>query len=594
MAVLSRLAPGRWHPLALVLLLVGCPIAVLHAVSGTPDGFSAYYNLAWAEGFDAAFWGGDAYPRRLDTLVDGTGGLDFFFYGPAPFWLNSTIGRLLCGGCSATAAFPLTGALLIVLSGAAFYPFARCFAGRRAAALGAGAYMLLPYHMLADWWLRQAVGEIAAFVFIPLVALGMKRILDRQPGFVLFTLSLAGLVLSHLPSTMVMAYFLAAYGAVRAWQARGALATLIRPVARLAGAGALGLALSAIYWLPAISLLGDVSPDLLYTAYGDPLNWLFLDGRAAPNTMTAEWTGTLYLAALAVAVAAYVALKDGHPARLDWVLGPIAFGLFMTSVLAAPIWAHTPIAAIQFPWRTLMVVDLGVALAITGLADQFLAPRTPLSAALLRRTRLAALTVAVALCVATVLILPTITRAADNAHRGDQAPIPTGALEYIPAPFLTKVREAVDALPDPAPGTSPYRHWHEGIRTAADDLRAASADSAALTVLDRTGTRQINIRAEREKFGEIVLPYPHWQHWQAINTATGEPIPLLVHEDTGGMVINGGPGPIDLRVVLAVTPAERLGGWLSGLSALLLLAMAIRSFVTRWPVRTAPLRSEPA
>jgi len=602
----SRLAPMRWHPLAIVMAMVSLPLLVVHAWFGTPDGSSAYYNLAWAEGFDAAFWDGETYPRRLDTLLAGKGGLDFFFYGPLPFWLNSTLGRALCGGCSAVEAFPLTGAILILLSGPAFYALARRFAAPWASAIGAGIYMLLPYHMLADWWLRQAVGEVAAFIFTPLLLLGAKRILDGERGVLIFALALAGLVLSHLPSVMIMGYFLAGYCALRAWQKRAEPMALLRPGFRLAGAGLLGLALSAVYWLPAIALLDDVSPDALYNAYANPLNWLFLDGRAAPNPVTATWTALLYMAAMIVAVAAWWVLRGREQAALGWIAGTVGFAVLMASLPSAPLWAYTPIAAVQFPWRTLMVADLGLGLAAAALAGRVLAHAAARAGTDeagtvesgdvpdRRRLRIGALVSAGAVMVAAGLMLPMVATTAGGVTSGNRAPMPTGALEYMPGPFLAAVRAIEAEMPDPQPGENPYPRWFRAIETAGKRLDAASSASSSYYHVETFGTRRIHIDLETRRFGQIILPWPYWRHWQVTDRKTGEALDLLVHAETGGMAINGGPGRLDIALVLKPLPAERQGAWLSGLSAVLLLAMALRSLLGLRLTGGGVTRPEPA
>lgn len=575
---LLSLARKRWHPLAIVMIAVGVPLALVHALVGTPDGFSAYYNLAWAEGFDAAFWAGDAYPRRLDTLLDGAGGLDFYFYGPLPFWLNATVGRALCGGCSAVEAFPLTGALLVLCSGPAFYALARRFAAPLASAVGAAVYMLLPYHLLVDWWVRQAVGEVAAYIFMPLLILGMKRILDGERGAILFALALAGLVLSHLPSTLIMAYVLGLYGLIHVWQRRARPWALVPPVLALGCGGMLGLGLSALYWLPALTLLADVSPGMLYTAYADPLNWLFFDGRPAPNPRSAYLASVLCLAAIGVAVLAYATLKRERSPMLGWIFGPIAFGAFMMSALSAPVWAFTPISAIQFPWRTLMIVDIGLAFAAIAFADRLLRSRAAISLTVhaVRRARRGALAAVAIVALAVGLVMPAVQAAGENPHRGNQVPIATGALEYIPAPFLTKVREAVDALPTPAPGTNIYVHWHEGIKDAVQGLRFASAETTTYLYVDPVDTRQLNLDLERRGAGDIVLPYPYWRHWQVIDRANGNPLPTFLHPESGGVAFEGEAGRMEIALVLAPTPAERWGAFLTVFALALLLALAAR------------------
>lgn len=72
------------------------------------------------------------------------------------------------------------------------------------ALISACIYMCAPYRML-NAYMRVAVGEMLSFVFIPLIFLGIFKILNKETktGFI-FVLGTIGLVLSHNISTMIV------------------------------------------------------------------------------------------------------------------------------------------------------------------------------------------------------------------------------------------------------------------------------------------------------------------------------------------------------------------------------------------------------
>lgn len=78
-------ALGLGARLALLAALLVVP--VFFALLGTPQGHSYGFNLSWHVAFEAAQAQGALYPRHLPELGFGVGGLDFFFYGPLPFFL---------------------------------------------------------------------------------------------------------------------------------------------------------------------------------------------------------------------------------------------------------------------------------------------------------------------------------------------------------------------------------------------------------------------------------------------------------------------------------------------------------------------------
>ena len=247
----------------LIALLLAVALLVLHGSLGAPFGHSYRHNMPWFDAFNQAFWAGDLYPRFLPDLWYGLGGVDFYFYAPMPFWITSILGTASCPGCEAHTVLSLGGAWMILLSMLSFFFLARRFFTANWAGFSALIYGVLPYHYLMDWFIRQAVGELAALIFVPLLILATIRLIEEKRGGILFALSFAGIALSHLPTALMAVHLVAI---IALWQALTRYADwMLRLLilTRFALWGGLGAALSAFYWLPAIALLGDVSPAML-------------------------------------------------------------------------------------------------------------------------------------------------------------------------------------------------------------------------------------------------------------------------------------------------------------------------------------------
>ncbi|EEF23657.1 conserved hypothetical protein, partial [Ricinus communis] len=257
-------------PCLLVVALFACAPLL---VDGAVDGHSIEYNLVWLKNFAAQLGVGEWYPRWLMGMNRGAGSPVFYYYAPLPFYLTS-LGVGLFPGFSLNVQLAIGETLLIAASGAALFFYARRYVGLLAALLAASLYMLLPYHFEVDLWLRQDLGELTVYICMPLILLFTERVLEQprrgRGGAVAgLAVSYAALMFSHLPSGLLFSLCLGAY----------VLARLVRqwslPAAQqFAAAIAVGVALSAVYWVPALFTQQYIQSDKLWTPYFDFHRWL--------------------------------------------------------------------------------------------------------------------------------------------------------------------------------------------------------------------------------------------------------------------------------------------------------------------------------
>lgn len=140
------------------------------------------------------------------------------------------------------------------------------------------------------------------YVFVPVVAHGMlTAIRDRRMGLAM-PLGVAGLMLAHLPTTLLAAHVFAATVLVHALHDPCAAG---QALPRLAVMGLAGAALAAPFWLPAIVLLADVSPQALYELeIMKPKPWLFFWDSTLPDTRWEKLNLYVCVAGLAAALLA--------------------------------------------------------------------------------------------------------------------------------------------------------------------------------------------------------------------------------------------------------------------------------------------------
>jgi hypothetical protein len=543
------------------LLLAGClacAAILLLVMLGLPAGHSSAFNYAWSVQYSQTFAWTNPLPRYLPGQWAGFGGYDFFFYPPLPFWFIAAVVDPLCPGCSAASEYVLGSSVILVASGLAMFAFLRSVVGPGAAAFGAIVYTVLPYHLLLDWFERQAAGEFTAYAFIPLVALGVERVRQDRPGGWILALGVAGTALSHLPTTLLAAHVFAAVVVVLVALAPGGLAARLGLFARLAGFVLLGLAVAGAYWIPAVVLLDTVSPATLFDPYFEAWRWLYGGAEAPPSPGFAFRVLVSFLACAPIVLGA---LLFARGPLLVWILVPAALVTFLNIAASEPIWRAWIIAKVQFPWRLMTLMDFA-----TGLAAAVLAARMG--------NRIGKLVLAAALLVA---VVPTSYLAGKVQYTLTDTPPEDrdypwfAAAEYM-SPEMTetlRLRLAQDSL-----GHFDQRAIADAIAAMAVQFRQTHPEARiidrrprALTVLPPQGAAILS------------LPVQYWFLWQA-ETATGEALTVRANPVFGTLDViapAGGFGDQPVVVSLALHPSE-LAGWAASLLGLLaLLATARRA-----------------
>ncbi|MGD2207233.1 MAG: hypothetical protein PVH17_10665 [Anaerolineae bacterium] len=230
------------------------------------DAHDARHSVYFLFEFDRGIQDGIAYPRWQPDFAFGYGYPFFNIYGPFSTYVGEGVHLL---GLGFADAIKMVFALSVIASGLAMFGFVRQVMGRRAGLVAAVAYMVIPYR-LVDLYVRAALAESVAYVFVPLVLWGVWATLHRPRLVNILGLACAYAALMFasplvtLLLTLILVFYIAALVLARIndeqpWRRfsreslfplAGHLGYILAPTAV---ALVLGLCLSAVFALPAMT-----------------------------------------------------------------------------------------------------------------------------------------------------------------------------------------------------------------------------------------------------------------------------------------------------------------------------------------------------
>lgn len=366
----SLIARGRrWWPYAALTLFSLAAVAPLtHA--NLPCSDDGPFHLFRAVELGRLLQLGHWFPRWAPDMAQGYGYPFFNFYAPLSSY---TVVALHGLGLAYPAAMKVAFALGLWLAGLATFWLGRALWGERAGVAAGAAYLWAPY-LAYDILFRGNLAEAFAFIWPPLVLLGLHR-RDRW-GWLLAALAYAALILTHNVFALIASPLFAAYVLLRTEQTRS-LATLWRGGLALAA----GIALTAYFWLPALAERAEVHADRLlvppiftwYTNFITPADLLAAPVVEDPlliNPSPIRAVGLvpvlLGLPAVAAALGALRRRPRDHAVEAAlFCAAALAGYALLTLPISTPIWQLIkPLELVQFPWRMLGPAALVAALLV--------------------------------------------------------------------------------------------------------------------------------------------------------------------------------------------------------------------------------------
>lgn len=225
--------------------------------NGADAPFHAHRIFALARLIEA----GDLYPRWVPYFHLGYGYPVFTYYAPGATHIGAWLHLL---GFDVVRAYTLTVAIAWCIGSLGTYMLARRFLPVAAALLACVLWVYAPSRFYEFWW-QGSLAQIVSTSFIPFIFYGILST-GRVPSLrasLWIAFPLAAIILTHTPTTYIVLIFAAPFCLAAAFASR----TRREAAERLLFIGiglALGLGLSAVFWLP-------VSAELQYVKIGGEL-----------------------------------------------------------------------------------------------------------------------------------------------------------------------------------------------------------------------------------------------------------------------------------------------------------------------------------
>jgi len=343
-----------------VLILAGIILTAPVLIYGIPffSDDAVTHHAVWYVRFSEQLWAGDLYPRWLMGMNNGLGSPVFFYYPPVLFFVTSLLRPFFRGDSHGWYQLGLSASAALIASGICAYAWLKQIADRNSALTAAVLYMATPYHLASDLYVRGALAEYWAFIWMPLILFFVHRLVQGQRLAVAgCALSYALLVMTHLPTTLIFSPIPVCYAFYMASPSRR-----IRDTGWTVGALTLGAGVSFVYLWPALTTQQFVFLERMTAGYFSYKNWLFFTNLSIwPIEKLLVLLTTADLAIIACCT--FLITRAGAnvvTARLNafWYVVASA-GILMMTQLSAPIWLGVSVLRkIQFPWRFNAIVSL--------------------------------------------------------------------------------------------------------------------------------------------------------------------------------------------------------------------------------------------
>ncbi len=358
------------------LAVLGVALVVITPLLGAPPyGDDIRLHIYRVPVVEALWTAGVPFARWLPTLNLGYGSPLFNFYPPLSAYVLTLLYLIL--GQQVDVAWNVLLALALLGGCVGMFLLGRWLFGVAGGILAAMLYTWSP-HLVYQGLARGSSANGLAMALFPWATWGLLVVGARpSPLFiVLASVPIALLMLSHTAASLLFLGPLVILAGTAVWATPGPRRPRLRAVV---AALALGLALSAFSWLPALAEIGATRYALeagkvnVQDYFADALRWPQQTVAGAHNPGLPKTPGIAQIALGAAGGGlAFVTWRrqgrGGQPtavAAVATMAGLMGLGtLALAMSVSSPLWGWLrPLQSLQFPWRLLDIPTFCLALA---------------------------------------------------------------------------------------------------------------------------------------------------------------------------------------------------------------------------------------
>lgn len=187
----------------LIVLLIGCLFSLWLLKPGIINGHDMTFHLSRIKGLRDSILNGD-FRALIHSGLYGYGYANGLFYGNLLLYIPALVA---VKGINLINSYKVYVAFCTFASAISMYICAKSIThSNKVGIFGSFLYSACSYKMV-DFIIRAAVGEIGAFVFIPIIVLGLYELIYRDyKKWWIFSIGFVGLVQCHLISTILVAF----------------------------------------------------------------------------------------------------------------------------------------------------------------------------------------------------------------------------------------------------------------------------------------------------------------------------------------------------------------------------------------------------
>ena len=371
---LCLFAAGNCQSAVTLVLAVSLAVVVPAMFWGIPSNLDLTNHFRFALPFYDAIAAGNLYPGWLAESNGGYGDPSFRFYPPALYYLFAAA-RFVIGNWY--AAILLVFVIVSIAGGLGMYFWSKSILPPASAIWASVFYALAPYH-LNQLYQATLLAEWAGSAVLPFVFGFVERVCERgkRRDIAGLAATYGLLIFTHLPLAVIGSMVLLVYVLVRVDGP-----DRIRKLAKLAVGAALGLSLSAVYWVTMVAEVGWIGINQIQRDASVDYRVNFLFSTFSPENLNVWWMNILALMTVLLFMPGLWLLfnrgvtTEGHTDKkaVRGVIALTGFALFMAVPLSRPIWnLFRPLQETQFPWRWLILVSMGGSiLAAAGIGRLF-------------------------------------------------------------------------------------------------------------------------------------------------------------------------------------------------------------------------------